>query len=99
MNKNYMRGARFERSVIEYLEKFGFKTLRTAGSHGFTDVIAVGKNVVRFIQCKVTKSQKISFAAYADDIEKIINTPSPENTTRELWIKQDRKEPYKILIL
>ena len=99
MNKNYQRGTRFERVIISSLEELGYATLRTAGSHGFADVVAVNDKLVRFIQSKVTKEPKIRLSTYKKDVSKILLTHSPDNTTKELWIKVDRKEPYKILIL
>lgn len=98
MNKNYQRGTRFERIIIQTLEKIGYSTLRTAGSHGFADVVAVNCNLVRFIQGKVTKD-KIRLSTYKPDIAKILETSIPENVTKELWIKRDREQVYKILIL
>lgn len=99
MNKNYQRGTRFERIIIQTLEKLGYSTLRTAGSHGFADIVAVNCNLVRFIQSKVTKDKKIRISTYKTDIAKILGTNIPDNTTKELWIKRDREEAYKILIL
>lgn len=99
MNKNYQRGTRFERIIIQTVEKLGYSTLRTAGSHGFADVVAVNRNLVRFIQSKVTKDKKIRISTYKLDIAKILETSIPENVTKELWIKRDREQVYKILIL
>ena len=39
----YHKGRRFEYQVKKWLEGKGFLTLRTAGSHGFADLIAIGK--------------------------------------------------------
>ncbi len=53
-NKNYVKGVRKERRIKHELERDGFIVLRTAGSHGFADLIAIDKetNIIRFIQCK-----------------------------------------------
>jgi Holliday junction resolvase-like predicted endonuclease len=40
----YHKGRRFEYQVKKWLEEKGYIVLRTAGSHGFADLIAVGKN-------------------------------------------------------
>ncbi|MFZ8801637.1 MAG: hypothetical protein ACO2PO_01390 [Candidatus Calescibacterium sp.] len=40
----YHKGRRFEYQVKKFLEKQGYIVLRTAGSHGFADLIAVGKD-------------------------------------------------------
>ena len=53
---NYRKGAKFERDVIEHLEKKGMYCIRSAGSKGIVDVIAMQrvchKTVVHMIQCK-----------------------------------------------
>jgi Holliday junction resolvase len=40
----YQKGRRFEYQFKKFLEKQGYIVLRTAGSHGFADLIAVGKD-------------------------------------------------------
>jgi len=47
---NYLRGRRFEYEVKKKLEKEGWVVLRTAGSHGFADLICVKKGKVKFLQ-------------------------------------------------
>lgn len=58
-NKNYQRGRRFEWQLKKDLEVEGYHVMRTSGSHGAYDLIAIKDNlnkvVIRFIQCKVTK--------------------------------------------
>ncbi len=53
-NRNYRRGRDKEYRVKKKLEKQGFTVLRTAGSHGFADLVAIDEvnNFVDFIQCK-----------------------------------------------
>lgn len=51
-NKNYVKGRRKEYTVRKFLQSKKWITLRTAGSHGFADLIAVKKGRIRFIQCK-----------------------------------------------
>ena len=38
---NYSRGSNFERRVAAWYESNGFDTIRSAGSHGTVDVLAV----------------------------------------------------------
>ena len=54
VNKNYVKGRRKEWKIRKELEIKGWIVLRTAGSHGFADLIAIGKygKRIRFIQCK-----------------------------------------------
>lgn len=98
-NANYQRGVRFERDIISETKSEGYETLRTAGSHGFADVIAINEKLVRLIQGKVTKDAKPRIGAYKADIAKILAIKCPPNVTRELWIKLDRQKPYKVLVL
>lgn len=52
----YSKGAKFENDVIKYLEKKGMYCIRSAGSKGIVDVIAMKKyygiTFVYLIQCK-----------------------------------------------
>jgi hypothetical protein len=58
MNRNYQAGVRFEREIVHEREAQGEIALRTAGSRGFADVVAIVPGVaVDFVQCKVTKSE------------------------------------------
>lgn len=52
-NKNYQRGRAKEYKIGSILRKAGFTVLRTAGSHGFADLIAIRSDgLIRFIQVK-----------------------------------------------
>ena len=53
MNPNYIKGRNKEYDLKHQLEREGYTVLRTAGSHGFADLIAVSSlGKIRFIQCK-----------------------------------------------
>tara|TARA_Y100000310_G_scaffold72973_1_gene69135 strand:+ start:388 stop:585 length:198 start_codon:yes stop_codon:yes gene_type:complete len=63
-NKNYLRGVRLEREVVNLFKENGWEAVRTAGSHSPYDVVLIkhDKTVkkvlfVAFVQCKtkVTK--------------------------------------------
>jgi len=53
-NKNYQKGRSKEYKIKKILEREGYIVLRTAGSHGFADLVAISKEerLIRFIQCK-----------------------------------------------
>lgn len=51
-NSMYRRGYRFEISVKKYIEHLGAYVIRSAGSHGVFDLIAVKNGSVFGIQCK-----------------------------------------------
>jgi hypothetical protein len=61
-NKQYLKGRRFEYKRKAAWEKRGYSVMRTAGSHGAFDLIAVPVRnpvaVVELIQCKVTGTLK-----------------------------------------
>ncbi len=64
VNKNYQSGRRFEYKVKKLYEKAGYTVLRTSGSHGFADLIAVKQDIkicdriIVFIQCKNRKATR-----------------------------------------
>lgn len=50
---NYTRGAYFERSVMKRLSALGFYCVRSAGSHGVFDIVALLRDKTPLmIQCK-----------------------------------------------
>lgn len=61
-NKNYQRGRAFEYRIKQKLEACGFIVLRTSGSHGFADLVALKDSMVYFMQLKygapITKAEQ-----------------------------------------
>lgn len=55
MNKNYNNGRAKEYRLKKKFQKEGYVVLRTAGSHGFADLIAIKDSTVLFIQVKPKK--------------------------------------------
>lgn len=51
-NKAYRKGYQFEIYVASYLRRNGFYVIRSAGSHGIYDLIAIRNGKVFGIQCK-----------------------------------------------
>lgn len=53
---NYTKGAKFENDVVKFLTKKGMYCIRSAGSKGIVDVLAMkrldGDTFVYLIQCK-----------------------------------------------
>lgn len=69
-NKNYVKGRAFEYKRKKAWERDGYIVLRTSGSHGFADLIAVKPGYPPvFIQCKVTKQWSVA-AKLARDFRK-----------------------------
>jgi len=57
-NKNYHIGRKFEYEVMNELKGPGCAVMRTAGSHGPFDVIAINKDgACGMIQCKVVETE------------------------------------------
>lgn len=52
MATNYSRGADFERRVARQLGDYSYKTVRSAGSHSPTDIIALRRGIAVAVQCK-----------------------------------------------
>jgi len=55
VNISYNRGRAKEYRIKKKLEKEGWIVLRTSGSHGFADLIAIKKDEINFIQSKPRK--------------------------------------------
>lgn len=83
----YEAGRRAEYKLKALLEQGGLTVLRTAGSHGQADLIAVDPKSrgLRLIQVKVTSSKKPSYARELDELAKL--TPKgPWRVSSELWV-------------
>lgn len=65
-NKNYIKGVRKERSIVNEARARGLISFRSAGSHSPIDVCVIDKTnkTIKFIQCKPdsmnsTKKQRL----------------------------------------
>lgn len=90
MNRNYVKGVKFEREVMSILSDQGYFCLRSAGSHSWCDVVAVNLNEVKFIQCKTTKDKnvegivkKVLFELLDNKVYEFL----PECVVVEVWVK------------
>ena len=52
-NNNKVRGTFFEIRVFKYYKRQGFFAVRSSGSFGPADVVAIKKGDIRLIQCKL----------------------------------------------
>lgn len=50
---NYEAGRRLEYEVRDRFRELGYHVLRTAGSHGFYDLVAIKEEQILLIQCKL----------------------------------------------
>ena len=90
-NKNYNRGVEKERLAIEQLETVGYKAMRTAGSHGIFDVVALGMTGIRFIQVKRGKEECDVLYDCKLAKEKMKDLPRLPNVSYEVWGWHDGK--------
>jgi Holliday junction resolvase len=63
---NYSRGAAFERKIKKQYEAEGYYVIRSAGSKGPLDLVALKHDSFVFIQCKLRKPTSRERAKAAD---------------------------------
>lgn len=51
---NGQRGTAFERRVMSFLTEWGYWCVRSAGSHGEVDIVALKPDEVVLVQCKIS---------------------------------------------
>lgn len=92
MSTKYQTGAGFEYRVINKLTDQGYYCIRSAGSHGMVDIVAIGQNQCRLIQCKYTEKDNASLTELlkGDNIIKFQTLETPGNFFKWLVIKQGR---------
>lgn len=79
-NKNYLAGRRFEYRVRNYFRKQRYTVLRTAGSKGPVDLIAIpeeGKDPILFVQCKNRRPTMAETAALRTFAERAVREQPP----------------------
>ena len=87
-NRNYIKGRKLEYELKKMYEELGCTCLRTAGSHGFADLVVINKAGVMFVQAKVCKSEteakrmitrfkKSPFLALSDRYEQVFVVKVP----------------------
>jgi Holliday junction resolvase len=101
-NKNYVKGANFEREVKKFYESLGYLVFRTAGSHSPADLIAFPplKDMKEWqpilIQCKATQKLMItetelnnlknSALTYGLRAKLIVNIRDVTGRYKEAWV-------------
>lgn len=56
----YQRGRRVEQEVIDFLGSRGYDCIRSAGSKGAADIVAVHDGEICFIQVKISEKTAVS---------------------------------------
>lgn len=81
-NANYKAGVRAEYRTMKMLDAKGYITLRTAGSHGAFDVIAIGPHDTLCIQVKRGRPAAISPL----EEERLRELKVPEGVYKQVWL-------------
>lgn len=94
MTTKYQSGRQVEQKVVLFLKANGYKVTRSAGSKGVFDVIAYNESTVRFIQVKTSASPKTT---YARELSEMMESETPQSTSKEFWIHVRRKGFVQII--
>jgi len=76
----YQRGARLEYLARDVLRQRGYSVVRSAGSHGAIDLVALNERELLLIQVKQS-GQPIGAA-----LNKLSEVPGPRCTRRQVWV-------------
>jgi hypothetical protein len=82
------QGRAFENQIQHDLERYGYRTMRSAGSKGAADVVAFGHRTILFVQAKVSQgtvspAERRGVLALAD-LYPVIGSPLTA-TKRSVW--------------
>lgn len=80
VNHNYRRGANFERKIANKLRQKGYYVMRSSGSHGIFDLIAIDfkSGHIKFIQIKNYQIGKKKFQRISEEIRALAPQPAAE---------------------
>jgi len=95
MNKRYIAGRNFEYRVKEHYEKEGYYVVRTAGSKGIADLVAIPnrKDFIEYallIQCKRISYKKVS----KQEVRKLLETASKYKAIPVLATKEGKRTVF-----
>ena len=88
MPSQYRRGADFERALKKHLESKGYFVVRSAGSKGPVDLVAIGTGAeVIFIQCKIGKISQKELTALGElaDVYGVDHVVATPQNFQEIW--------------
>lgn len=94
-NANYLKGRRFEYFAKKEMEKYGYSVMRTSGSHGPFDLVAIHKKhgYMKLVQCKTVKTEKEAqrlIKAFKED-PPFVQRTLPVRVLQMMWVKVPRK--------
>lgn len=91
----YRKGRRAEYAARDILHDDGYPVvLRTAGSHGIVDLVAIQPGHVRLVQVKSTAKLRPSYAAELDELRA---WQVPDCCVKELWVWLRRKREWLVM--
>ena len=76
----YQRGVRLEYLARDVLRQRGYSVVRSAGSHGAIDLVALNEREILLIQVKL-RGQAIGAA-----LDKLSAVPGPRCARRQVWV-------------
>ena len=89
MVKTYAKDCRLENRARTILEKQGYYVIRSAGSKGIIDLVAIKWTHIKLIQ---VKSRGISKA----EIDAILDLRVPQNVHKEIWLWDVNTRSFQI---
>jgi len=92
-NRNYDRGRTLEYRTIKNFEDMGCTAIRSAGSHGLTDVIAWNRRCFWLVQIK-SGSARMTPA----DIERFREMPAPPNAIKQIHQYVKNKGKWELIV-
>jgi len=92
----YRRGTTVEYWCRNQLHEDGFGlVIRSAGSKGPFDLVAIGENAIKLIQVKRVGGGKVP--SFAEELAAMREVPAPPCVSKELWIFVDERKTWTIL--
>ena len=87
---NYQKGYRLELRAAKELRAHGYYVIRSAGSHGPADVIALNSSRIIIIQIGTTGSKG------PKDEDLLRRVPAPSGTLRQIWLWDKNARQWEV---
>ena len=94
----YNTRVKYERELQALLEKEGYVTMRSAGSHGSVDLFAVSDKYIKAIQVKSSTLPLLApsnIQSFKSAIMYLQTLPDNFNILSELWVRTIRSDKHK----
>ena len=93
--KIYKSGRAYEYKARKILEREGFYVIRSAGSRGIIDLVAIKPNKIKLIQVKSTSRDEINIP---NELKEFAKKYSNQMVEVELWVFKKGKKLEKIKV-